>query len=232
MLAKHFTDEEILEAFNQMDPHKALGIDDLSGIFFKENWEVVGKVVLNLFHDVLDGNNDISCINDTIIVLIPKIKDPMDMTNFRPISLYKKVMKKLGFEKACVAKIMRCVRSMKYVVKWNTILSEVIASERGLRQGDPLSPYLFLINSWSKRLLSYGGVLLRVCNKKSVECCGHAKKKGAVGLCLHGKKFSSTRAWEGLALETYVSLTSLSLEDRLVMGTILIFAKTIEALKA
>ncbi|MBA0803111.1 hypothetical protein Gohar_013359, partial [Gossypium harknessii] len=33
-----FMDEEILEAFNQMDPCKASGIDGLSSIFFKENW--------------------------------------------------------------------------------------------------------------------------------------------------------------------------------------------------
>ncbi|PPD98997.1 hypothetical protein GOBAR_DD03961 [Gossypium barbadense] len=37
MFAKQFTDEKILEAFNQMDPRKSLRIDGLSGIFFKEN---------------------------------------------------------------------------------------------------------------------------------------------------------------------------------------------------
>lgn len=31
------TDKEILEAFNQMDPRKALGIDCLSSLFYKEN---------------------------------------------------------------------------------------------------------------------------------------------------------------------------------------------------
>lgn len=36
-LAKHFTDEEIMVAFNKMDPCKAPGIDSLSSIFFKEN---------------------------------------------------------------------------------------------------------------------------------------------------------------------------------------------------
>ncbi|PPD94157.1 hypothetical protein GOBAR_DD08820 [Gossypium barbadense] len=38
MLVKRFTDDEILEAFNQMDPRKDQGIDGISGIFFKENW--------------------------------------------------------------------------------------------------------------------------------------------------------------------------------------------------
>ncbi|KAG8499222.1 hypothetical protein CXB51_005747 [Gossypium anomalum] len=93
MLAKRFTNEEILEAFNQMDLHKAPGIDGLSYIFFKENWEVVGKDVLNLCHEILDGNKDISCINEMIIVLLPKIKESVDMSNFRLISLCRVIYK-------------------------------------------------------------------------------------------------------------------------------------------
>ncbi|KAK8335229.1 hypothetical protein V6Z12_A09G039500 [Gossypium hirsutum] len=41
-LLQDFTESEIMEAFNQMDPRKAPGIDGLSGHFFKENWDVVG----------------------------------------------------------------------------------------------------------------------------------------------------------------------------------------------
>lgn len=76
-LAKRFTDEKIMVSFNQMDPCKALGIDGLSSIFFKENWEVVEKDVLNFCYDILNGNKDISYIHETVIVLIPKIKKPM-----------------------------------------------------------------------------------------------------------------------------------------------------------
>ncbi|PPR99732.1 hypothetical protein GOBAR_AA20934 [Gossypium barbadense] len=36
-LNREFTNEEILMAFKQMNPHKALGIDELSGSFFKEH---------------------------------------------------------------------------------------------------------------------------------------------------------------------------------------------------
>lgn len=34
---KPVIDNEIMDAFGQMDPMKALGIDGLSGLFFKEN---------------------------------------------------------------------------------------------------------------------------------------------------------------------------------------------------
>ncbi|PPD89486.1 hypothetical protein GOBAR_DD13579 [Gossypium barbadense] len=43
MLARAFTDGEILDAFSQMDPCKVPGINGLSGCLFIENWEVVGE---------------------------------------------------------------------------------------------------------------------------------------------------------------------------------------------
>ncbi|KAK8293210.1 hypothetical protein V6Z11_D06G174600 [Gossypium hirsutum] len=75
-LTKSFTDEEILRAFNQINPRKAPGSDGLPGIFFKENWEVVGKDILSCCHDFLNAVVDMSSINETIIVLIPKINEP------------------------------------------------------------------------------------------------------------------------------------------------------------
>ncbi|KAH1090552.1 hypothetical protein J1N35_017809 [Gossypium stocksii] len=82
MLARQIMDNDILEAFNQMDPCKTPGIYGLSGTCFKENWDMVGKDVLTHCRDILDSNKDISSLNDTMIIFIPKIKDPNDMPNF------------------------------------------------------------------------------------------------------------------------------------------------------
>ena len=92
-LKKPYTVEEVLKALHHMAPLTAPGPDGMSPIFYKSFWHIVSIDVTEVVLTALNSSTIPASINSTFIALIPKIKDPKKVSDFRPISLCNVVYK-------------------------------------------------------------------------------------------------------------------------------------------
>ncbi|GKE36472.1 sugar transport protein 13, partial [Tanacetum coccineum] len=97
IMIRPISNEEIKAALFSMDDDKASGPDGFSSKFFKASWSIVGSEVSQAIKDYFSNGKLLKEINSTIIALVPKIKTPKKVSDFRPISccnvLYKCISK-------------------------------------------------------------------------------------------------------------------------------------------
>lgn len=82
-----FSKEEVHKALSDLNASKAPGPDGLTAHFFQNAWDTIGRQMSNVILGVLNNGESLKTWNDTIVTLIPKVKEPTNVRQFRPISL-------------------------------------------------------------------------------------------------------------------------------------------------
>ena len=97
VLEADYTREEVKAALDHIGDLKAPGPDGMPAIVFKRHWHFMGDRVVEEVLAFLNGGDIPLGWNDTMVVLIPKVKSPSRIKDLRPISpcnvLYKVVSK-------------------------------------------------------------------------------------------------------------------------------------------
>jgi hypothetical protein len=87
LLTREFVPIEVSEAVKQMSPVKAPGPDGIPPVFYQKYWHLVGEDITKAVLTCLNSGRILKAINHTHITLIPKVKNPEAVTEYRPISL-------------------------------------------------------------------------------------------------------------------------------------------------
>lgn len=70
-----------------MHPARAPSIDRFSPLFYQNNWSTIKEEVSADILNFLNNGRMDPRMNNTMLILLPKVQEPKEVSEFRPISL-------------------------------------------------------------------------------------------------------------------------------------------------
>ena len=116
VLSEPYSAEDVNRALFSIGDLKAPGKDGRHAVFFKKCWHVFGDLLTSEVLSAINNKVVPDGWNDTMIVLIPKVDSPENISQYRPISLcnvlYKIISKMIAFRlKAILDEVISPVQS-------------------------------------------------------------------------------------------------------------------------
>ena len=115
-LVTPFTNEEMDKVILKMPADKAPGPDGFNGMFLKKCWSFIKQDFYNLATDFFNQKVSLENLNTSFITLVPKKSSPVNISDFRSISLTNSGLKfitKLLADRL-QEKILRCIHINQY----------------------------------------------------------------------------------------------------------------------
>uniref|UniRef100_A0A803P9S3 Reverse transcriptase domain-containing protein n=1 Tax=Cannabis sativa TaxID=3483 RepID=A0A803P9S3_CANSA len=146
LLLKEFSKDEVKKAIFAILGIKAPGPDGYTSCFFQDNWDLIGEDISEAVLSLLHTGQILKEINTTVLTLIPKCKCPNTKAyDTLDWDYLEEILYAFQFPEKFIKLIMICVRTPRFSLMFNGSSHGYFEGKRGLRQGDPMSPLLFVL---------------------------------------------------------------------------------------